>query len=259
VSTKTGRNKNRCLFYGCLIGIVGSNWSAGVHAQQLDGYVGVFADSAGTLPCANVPPFSGTLLYVLAKIASPSVGITGAEFRIEVTSSSGWWINYTAPIGQLAVGNPLDVDPDPSQGGGVNISFTSCQLPNAHGVVRLGTLSVVNLNGDPTQLLVKRHTVPRNADFSCPLFTRCDGPTFSKACMALAPPDTCALLSLKAQKRRIASSSDEPVFVSVVNQQGHAAVPGFSDTLSSAAREMRERALAAGIREVDLRAGLKTC
>ena len=61
-------------------------------AQTGDGYIGVYADSTGTSPCATVPQWSGKTLYVIAKTAGASAdGITGAEFRVEVTHSSGWW------------------------------------------------------------------------------------------------------------------------------------------------------------------------
>jgi len=69
-------------------------------AQTNNGYVGVYADSLATTPCTSVPQYSGTTLYIIARTAGGSVdGITGAEFRIEVTSPSGWFISYTPPPG----------------------------------------------------------------------------------------------------------------------------------------------------------------
>jgi hypothetical protein len=69
-------------------------------AQTNNGYVGIYVDSLGTTPCTSVPPMTGTTLYVIAKTAGASSnGITGAEFRIEVTSPSGWFISYTPPPG----------------------------------------------------------------------------------------------------------------------------------------------------------------
>jgi len=51
-------------------------------AQAGDGYIGIYADAAGTLPCMAVPPLSGTTLYVMAKLEGASAaGISGAEFR----------------------------------------------------------------------------------------------------------------------------------------------------------------------------------
>src|SRR5262245_24546564 len=67
-------------------------------AQTNDGYIGIYADAAGTLPCTTVPPLSGTTLYVIAKLEGASAGgISGAEFRIEVENPSGWQFSYTSP------------------------------------------------------------------------------------------------------------------------------------------------------------------
>jgi len=100
-------------------------------AQPSDGYVGVYSDAAGTLPCTMVPPYTGTTLYVIAKTAGSSEsGITGAEFRIEVTNPNGWFFSYTAPAApNVVLGNPLDTSSDSTDASGLNINFQNCQQP----------------------------------------------------------------------------------------------------------------------------------
>jgi hypothetical protein len=67
-------------------------------AQTGDGYVGIYRDSLGTQACASVPPYTGATLYVIAKTAGLSAdGITGAEFRIELSSPSDWYVSYASP------------------------------------------------------------------------------------------------------------------------------------------------------------------
>jgi hypothetical protein len=161
-------------------------------ARADDGYIGVYADAAGTRPCAYAPPRSTTVLYVIAKTNGRSkYGIMGAEFRIEVTSPSGWMFSYTAPSGaNVVAGDPIDTTTDPNTGGGVDLSFSTCQIP-ANGMLALGTLSVVNVQGTATDLVVKRHSTPKNGNSICPLFVLCDGPTFSKACMSPSKEPGC--------------------------------------------------------------------
>jgi len=132
-----------------------------------------------------------TTLYVIAKTGGRSTyGITAAEFRIEVTQPKGWMFSYTAPSGaNIVAGDPVDTTADPNTGGGVDLSFPVCQAP-WKGMVYLGTLSVVNVGGATTALLVKRHSKPENATDACPLFVLCKSPDFSKACMSTSkePP-----------------------------------------------------------------------
>ena len=142
-----------------------------------DGYVGIYADSLGTQPCASVAPPSSMTLYVIAKTEGASAnGIMGAEFRIEVTNSSGWLVAYSPPSeASAALGNPVDMSDDPEDNSGVTMAFSECQAPVA-GIIQLGTLQAFNWGGSPTTLEVKRHNTPSNGLFTCPLFTMCDAP-----------------------------------------------------------------------------------
>jgi len=167
-----------------------------VRSQDGNGYVGIYGDSLGTQSCVSILPQTAKTLYVVAKSAGPSAsGITGLEFRIEVTNPSGWWISFNAASG-LVVGNPVDSNPN-LDGSGVNISFSTCRLP-INGRVVLGTLTLFNQNGGPTGLVVREHNMPRNAAYQCPLFVLCDGPVYSKSCMTPASGDSCAVGVSKA-------------------------------------------------------------
>jgi hypothetical protein len=159
--------------------------------QTGDGFVGVFGDAAGTIQCAQAPPYVPTTLYVLAKTAgATSSGITGAEFRIEFSNPSGYFLSYTAPNeAAVTVGDPL--------GAGFNISFAACQVPVA-GIVSLGTISVFNIGtGSGTDIIVKRRSAPTNPNYPCALLVHCDAPVYSKTCNT-APADSISCLTEKA-------------------------------------------------------------
>lgn len=192
--------------------------AANAPAQTNDGYVGIYGDSLGTQACASVPPYTSVTLYVIAMTSGGSAnGFTGAEFRIEVTSPSGWYLSYTPPgTASIVMGNPIDIDPDPNAGGGLNLGFPSCQVPDGDGRVKLGTLSVLNASGSPTNLLVRRHSHPSNAGFACPLFVACDDPYFTKVCMTASPPDSC---TLGVQKAAALSSADPIIFTTSINTE----------------------------------------
>ena len=51
---------------------------AGPLRAQGDGYIGIYADAAGTTPCTTVPPLSGTTLYVIAKLQGASLSAASA-------------------------------------------------------------------------------------------------------------------------------------------------------------------------------------
>jgi len=185
-----------------------------------DGYVGVFADSRGTVPCAVVPPYTGAILYVYAVTDGASArGITGAEFRIEVSNARGWGITYSAPGGASTVlGNPLDKEPNTANNKGVSLTFAECQIP-VNNRIPLGALSVVNYSGSPTNFTVKRHENSKTPLLLCPLFSSCGSPSFSPICMttsSTAPP--CSTLSPQRISPSV-SESDPAVFVFSVNQE----------------------------------------
>jgi len=183
----------------------------GLAFGQGDGYIGIYSDAAGTLPCTTVPPLSGTTLYVIAKLEGASAaGISGAEFRIQVGNAAGWSFSYTAPPANIVMGNPLD-------GSGLRIAFGECREPGG-GQVSMGTISVINFSGGPNNLFVKRHSTPSNPGYQCALFTLCDDPVFSKVCMTPAAPDSCVL---GVQKPTI--QNDDPVtFTAALNAESGA-------------------------------------
>lgn len=187
--------------------------------QTGDGFVGIYEDAAGTQPCSQIPPWSGKTLHVVASLAGASVnGITGAEFRIEVTNPSGWFVSYAAPNGSTPLGNPIDIEPtNPDDGSGLTIAFSECRVPDASGRVTLGTIAIYNAGASSTLLLVKRHSRPSNESYPCPLFVLCDAPVYSKVCMTPSTQDPC---SLSVEKTASHDPSDVPVFSTSLNASG---------------------------------------
>ena len=157
--------------------------SAPVRVADTDnGTIGVYADPAGTMPCLDVPRGEGREFHILATLAGAGAGgLAGAEFRIEVSNPSGYSFTYAPPpAATIVLGNPLDLTPeDPFDNKGANVAFPFCQW---QGPVSLGTLLVVNLQGGPTQILVKRKSIPSNPSFNCAHFNQCDIPSFTKVC-----------------------------------------------------------------------------
>ena len=114
---------------------------------QMNGYIGIYSDPAGTQPCRTVPPNTAATLHVFATtMGATTAGIRGAEFRVSVSTPSGWLLSFTpAANANVVLGNPIDTDPAPNAGGGVSLGFPQCQ----EGVldkVPLGTISVFNLS-----------------------------------------------------------------------------------------------------------------
>lgn len=59
------------------------------------GYIGVYADPEYTIPCEWISVFTPDTLYVVAKLAGQSaLGISGAEFRLELGSASGYFFTW---------------------------------------------------------------------------------------------------------------------------------------------------------------------
>ena len=184
---------SRTNILGAFATLVLAGWLQPTAAQTSDGYIGIYADSTGTTPCATIPPLESRTMYVIAKLEGASAGgISGAEFRIEVENPSGWFFMYEPPPADIKLGQVLDLDPEnPDDGSGLSIAFGSC-LPPSNGMVSLGKLFAFNSSGSPTQLLVRRHSSPTNADYPCPLFTLCDDPVFSKSCMTPSSEPPCS-------------------------------------------------------------------
>jgi hypothetical protein len=145
-----------------------------------NGYVGIFADPQHTQTCATIPPGNVGTLYLFALLTPESPEFTGAEFTIQVTNPTGYQFQYTAPAGTVTIGSVLDLTPNnPFDTSGLNIAYGSCRGPDP---VPLGTLTVLNLNGGPTELQIKRRNGPANPASNCPLIVDCF-PDYNQRCM----------------------------------------------------------------------------
>ena len=158
-----------------------------------NGYIGVFADAAGTSCCATAPTFVPTTLYVIAVLGGQlSGGITGAEFRLVFESMTGYLPPSFAanPQAGVVIGNPIDTTPaDPNDPYGLNIAFSECQGANAGDHVLLGTVSIINLGtGAPSDITVRRKLPPQGV-LDCPVLVDCVFPFFNQYCLTIQTPD----------------------------------------------------------------------
>lgn len=160
--------------------------------QTGNGFVGVYADPAGTQPCASVAPNPTFTLYVIATLTgATAAGITGAEFRLELSNPTGYAFLWTPDSSvTISLGDPIDSEPaNPNNGSGVNIAFSTCQGGTPGARVRLGTLEGTTLNGGPLGIEVKRRQPASNGAFLCPLFAICDPPTYTIVPMTRSEDD----------------------------------------------------------------------
>ena len=141
-----------------------------VRVQGTDsGFVGIYADAAGTQPCATVPLGKVDTLYVIATTGfETQSGLSAASFRIQVTNPTGYhfaYLNPDAPINPI-VGQPFDLTPeDPYDNRGFILWFRECQTltHRAGDRIPFGRVLVANLSGGPTELRIERFSfIDRN-------------------------------------------------------------------------------------------------
>jgi hypothetical protein len=145
----------------------------------------------------TAPSSAGTLFLVANLAGATADGVSGAEFRIFVTSGGGYFFSpYEPPPLQASdnglpptiVGTPLDLDASPSNPSGLNIAFVGCHTPTS-GRLAFGSMPYFNAGGAPADLILTRHTPPSNLDLGdCPLFTLCDAPAYTAVCMTIQTP-----------------------------------------------------------------------
>ena len=166
---------------------------AAMPAAAHDGFIGVYGDAAGTQCCANIP--GASTLYIIATTGgATSSGITGVEFRLEVTNPAGWFF-VPSLLPPTVLGSVMDTQPlNAGDGSGANAAWGSCQPASAPSLagdrILLGTLTAINAGGGPTELLVKAHSRPSSPSFTCPLFSLCDKPTYTLVCMTAREVDS---------------------------------------------------------------------
>lgn len=131
--------------------------------------------TCGTTASQGVP-FNIYLLGTLFGDAA-ATGITGAEFKLEGQDPTWIAIVTSNPAANLSLGNPVQH--------GCNIAFPSCQVGTGfRTAVLLYTVQFISLGPvAPAILQVTRHDTPSNPNFTCPLFTICDDPVFTKVCV----------------------------------------------------------------------------
>lgn len=154
-----------------------------------NGYVGLYADAAGTQCCITAPAFVPTLAHVIGKLAGATAdGITQAEFRLEFSAATGYILSWAAnPTATVVLGDPVDIDPAshiPPKG--LNIAWNVCQPDPIGPQLSLGTINVINLgSGGACEVRTKQHEAASSPDHHCPLYILCDAPVYTKADMTI--------------------------------------------------------------------------
>lgn len=184
------------------------------------GSIGIYADSSATSVCAQIPEGGYAILPVIAILGPDFFGdLAGVEFRIEVSNPEGWQISYRPPDDGILIGDPLDFLPqerrDPS---GATLAFPICRSGDAAGRVGLGSLFVWNRGGQPTELRVKRRSMPTSRTNDCALFTQCIDPYYSAWCVTPHNAGACAQLVVP-QAVRVGQGCDDPYFVAALNRE----------------------------------------
>jgi hypothetical protein len=134
-----------------------------------DGYVGVYEDSAGTVPCVTIPAGQLKVLYVVAKLAGRmAAGFRAAEFRIEFTNPTSYAAVWVEDDAVRCEGIPLDLTPRVTDATGARVALTNA-VPGARQVT-LGRIVVGNAGGAPCRLLVKANFAPSRSTIDGPVF-----------------------------------------------------------------------------------------
>ena len=152
--------------------------------------IGVFADPNATSCGLQVQASSSVTFYVLAILDdAPADGILGAEFRITGLpgQGSGWFLsqNWTAPTTRYTLGSAVQ--------GGVDLALWPCQR-GANRIVELGRIQgFVQSTVTNVVVRIEGHSLPSNADFTCPYVALCDSadacgtgvpqPKFTRVCV----------------------------------------------------------------------------
>jgi hypothetical protein len=156
-----------------------------------NGTIAVSASAGNVDGCIAAPPFTAVGATVVALLDGTSAtGITGADFRIELSNPAGYLFQWTPSAAlNVTLGSPLDETPDnAADPRGAVLGFSACQIGIGARVV-LGTIQILNLgSGAACELRTKRRNPPANASLQCPFVALCDGPVFSALC--LTPGDT---------------------------------------------------------------------
>jgi hypothetical protein len=212
--------KRPVLLVACALLARGTSASATLTDYPQDGLIGVYGDPAGTNCCIDIPPGNAATLYVYATTSgSSSGGISGAEFRIEVSPPAlgAFFIWTSNPTANITLGNPIDNTDAAGDLTGVNIAFPTCQKQagQAGDRIVLGTITAIAVTGEHT-LYVKKHNRPSNPNLSAALLILCNAPDFTAVPLTLEDGDP-------------ALNGQEPyVFSSPINRAGCAgATCGF--------------------------------
>jgi hypothetical protein len=149
--------------------------------------IGVYVDSTGTT-CTGATTAGVLFGSVWANLDGPaSAGITGAEFRIDLsdrdptsTNRGAYTMTWSAdPNAMVTLGNPSG--DGPFNQGGVNIAYDACQTGPR---VKLFSFMAVEITPSTDEWLSVHQHYRQNINpyFPCPLVNLCDEPAYTKVC-----------------------------------------------------------------------------
>jgi hypothetical protein len=136
-------------------------------AWAQNGVLGIYADRKGESCGAPLASGRTTTLYVVfLPRGSTMSGITGAEFRIDTSSASGYLFQDEQAI-DAALYLPAAL------GSGANVAFAACDRRIAIPLLRFQAYNTGS--GAPNaRLRVVHKNPPPNLNFPCPLAVTCD-------------------------------------------------------------------------------------
>jgi hypothetical protein len=185
--------KKIVLLAACALPACFSNVFATPTNYPQNGLIGVYGDAAGTNCCIDIPSGNAATLHVFATTSgASSAGISGAEFRIEVSppATGAFFIWASNPAANITLGNPIDNTDAAGDLSGVNIAFPTCQKQAglAGDRIELGTITAIGVTGEHT-LFVKKHNHPSNPTLAAALLVLCDAPAFTAVPLTLKDGD----------------------------------------------------------------------
>jgi hypothetical protein len=111
-----------------------------------------------------------------------AAGITGVEFRIDNSNEAAYTCSFIPdPAANVVLGNPFFI--------GCNMAFATCQTGTG-GRIKLGQVMILeSVSASDVMLTVRQHFTPANPNYSCPLATLCDDPTYTTVCLTVPDAD----------------------------------------------------------------------
>ena len=159
--------------------------------------MGIYSDLAMTSVSGSIPSGTPTDVYLGVQFdaAGHETGLSGIEFSVSFKPSNqnGFILAGADPIppGATPIGSPTapaDTSAGTTGTGGMNVAWATCQAGGA-----LMKLTFLSLGANTNEIIQIKHKYPPSSPvWHTPIFTRCNGPTFTtvrvrEACFVANP------------------------------------------------------------------------